>query len=174
MDTTATIIGIIGLVVGVSGWAAFIFQLQQNQNNKKRAIQDTLEGLDQLVGRWMDRIAGIVGNNDDYQDLATKYLYVAGKINVFNAEQGGYETEMRHSIYHLPEDHKFDDVRQGFRAFAIMAFDVKDGLIGDLADEAHPPLSEDEWETRKNNGISGLRAKCAELQELLQQLMQDT
>jgi hypothetical protein len=161
------IIGVIGLVVGVSGWAAFFLQVQQNRNSNKSDLQNTLESLDQLAGRWMDKIAGIVNGNESYG-------MTAARINYFNDDQGGYETQMRHCLYHLPEDHQFDDIRQGFKDFRENAFDVKDGLIGVLADEAHPPLSESEWEGRKNSGISGLRAECRKLQELLLQHMKDT
>jgi hypothetical protein len=166
MDTDA-IVGIIGIVVGVSGWAAFALQLKQNRNNKKSTIQNTLESLDQLAGRWIDRIAEIANSNDDYRAIAAK-------INYFNANQGGYEAEMRRHLNHLPRDHTFDDVRQGFKDFQDDAFDVKKGLIGDVADPARPPLREDEWKRRKNKAISGLRARCAKLQELLQRHIKDT
>lgn len=170
MDTDA-IVGIIGVVVGVvvgaSGWAAFALQWTQNRNNRRSTIQDTLESLDQLAGRWIDRIAEIANSNDDHQAIATK-------INHFNANQGGYEAEMRRHLNHLPRGHTFDDVRQGFKDFQDDAFDVKKGLIGDVADPARPPLKEDEWQRRKNKAISGLRDRCAKLQGLLQQHIKDT
>jgi hypothetical protein len=157
------LIGILGLVVGLSGWFAFFAQQSQNRDAKsaatRAATRDCLEDLERLVGQWMDHIAALAGSNDSFE-------IIAAKINAFNDIKGGYHTRMNQLVDSLPETPEFSDIRPRFDDFEEQARNTKDGLISLLADEAHPPRIEDEWE-RKSIGISRLSAECTEVQELL-------
>jgi len=157
-------IAIIGLVLGASGWLAFGLQYAQNRRDKRLARRGDIERLDELVGQRMAKITEITATNESYEATAAR-------INDFNDDQGGFETNILHALNHLPRGQDFDDIRQKFGQFRTDAFDVKMGLIGDLADQAHPPRDEEERERSRRTALAGLREECADLQTLLRAQM---
>lgn len=162
--STDDIIGIIGLALAASGWLAFGLQYAQNRRDKRLARREDIERLDELVGQWMAKITEITATNDSYEA-------VAERINQFNDDQGGFETKILHALNHLPSRQNFDGIRQKLDEFRTDAFNVKRGIIGELANRAHSPPDEEEWETDRRKALAGLREECADLQALLRAQM---
>jgi len=154
------IIGIVGLMIGVSGWVSVIYTRRSNTEAARIRLADDLDRLDRLIGKWMDRIAEITLFSSTFKD-------VAGRIEEFNKNQGGFETQVAQVLGALPNEARYDKVRNEVELFRTDAFTTKGGLLGHLSYSGHPPFLAD-WPGRRDKALEPLRDRCRMLKALLQ------
>jgi hypothetical protein len=168
---TGTIIDIIGIIVGLSGWAAFWLQIRTNRREVKQAQREveqarltewatTLDSLHLLVGQWMDGITANTEFTDTFEETARR-------INIFIGLRGKFENETNLTLRRIPES-RFDTVRERVGQFRTDALDTKTGLVRGLTNDNYRP-TKDQWPAQREEALNDLREECDALLFLLEE-----
>ena|ERR1017187_4539945 len=169
---------IIGILVGLSGWAAFWLQVRTNRRDvekERRNAEQRLRGAEQgglrqwaaildnlhrLVGKWLDGIT-------ESTEFAGTFDETARRINTFIDLRGGFENETTLLLELIPET-RFAIVRERVEQFRTDALDIKKGLVRDIANDNYRPADE-QWPTQREEALRALRSECDGLLLLLGQ-----
>jgi len=156
--TLDEIIGLIGLVLAVSGWAAYFQVRGQARAARSKELRETLDELSRLAGEWADRVA-------DTSEWAGSFQQTRAAIRRFMDRLGQYEDRLATLVARLPDSPSYGDLRGKLKTYRRDARGLKEGMIAYLNDD--PPPTEEQWKQIRQDDLDVLRGECTELQSLL-------
>ena len=152
------IVGLIGIVLAVSGWAAYFQGRGQARAASRRELRETYDELSRLSGEWAGQVA-------DTTEWAGSFGQTCAAIRRFMGRQGQYENRLAKWTARLPGGQSSEDLRDRLTTYRRDALGLKQGMIDSLNHE--PPPAEGQWAQIRENHLDVLRGECAELQSML-------